>query len=318
MSVLAREPLALESMATSRAGAVLDELAPVAESLLERHLAAAREWFPHELVPWSRGCDFDDSDREWGLTDTPMPEGVRSALFVNLLTEDNLPYYFRTLESAFGPRGAWGEWVRRWTAEEGRHSIGLRDYLIVSRIVDPVALERARMAQVQGGETPGFDCPLHVLVYATLQELATRISHLNTAKALSDPAGYVLLKRIAADENLHHLYYRDMVTAAMAIDPSTTIVAIDRVVRSFTMPGSGITGFADHARAIARAGIYDLATFHGQVVAPMVLRTWDVPHASGLTAEAESARCRLLRHVERLERVADRWRERDHGRARRV
>ena len=34
------------------------ELEPVVGSLLERHLATSKEWFPHELVPWSRGRDF--------------------------------------------------------------------------------------------------------------------------------------------------------------------------------------------------------------------------------------------------------------------
>ena len=34
------------------------ELEPVAGRLLERHLATTKEWFPHELVPYSRGRDF--------------------------------------------------------------------------------------------------------------------------------------------------------------------------------------------------------------------------------------------------------------------
>ena len=72
---------------------------------------------------------------------------VRSALFVNLLTEDNLPYYFRDIERMFGADGPWGEWVRRWTAEEGRHATVIRDYLTVTRMIDPVALERGRMAR---------------------------------------------------------------------------------------------------------------------------------------------------------------------------
>ena len=34
---------------------LLLELEPEAERLLERHLAVAEEWFPHEYVPWDRG-----------------------------------------------------------------------------------------------------------------------------------------------------------------------------------------------------------------------------------------------------------------------
>src|SRR4051812_3869145 len=35
--------------------AFMSELEPVAARLLDRHLAGAREWFPHELIPYERG-----------------------------------------------------------------------------------------------------------------------------------------------------------------------------------------------------------------------------------------------------------------------
>ena len=38
---------------------LLRELEPVAEQLLNRHLSMAKEWMPHEYVPWSLGRDFD-------------------------------------------------------------------------------------------------------------------------------------------------------------------------------------------------------------------------------------------------------------------
>jgi acyl-[acyl-carrier-protein] desaturase len=38
---------------------LLRELEPVAEQLLDRHLSMAKEWLPHEYVPWSLGRDFD-------------------------------------------------------------------------------------------------------------------------------------------------------------------------------------------------------------------------------------------------------------------
>jgi acyl-[acyl-carrier-protein] desaturase len=112
--------------------ALLTELEPVAARLLDSHLASSKEWFPHELVPWSRGRDFEPGE-VWSEDEAPMDPAVRSSLFVNLLTEDNLPYYFGTIADLYGTDSAWGAWVRRWTAEEGRHSIVLRDYLTVTR-----------------------------------------------------------------------------------------------------------------------------------------------------------------------------------------
>src|SRR3954466_2829415 len=103
---------------------VLRELAPTAAKLVDRHLSNATEWFPHELVPWSRGRDFVPGET-WDPHEADLSDVARSALFVNLLTEDNLPYYFRTL-SAVGAGSNWQRWVQQWTAEEGRHSIVIR------------------------------------------------------------------------------------------------------------------------------------------------------------------------------------------------
>ena len=283
---------------------LLDALRGDVAALFERHLSSAKEWFPHELVPWSRGRDFQEGEA-WDPGAFPLPEAVRSALFVNLLTEDNLPYYFETINRVFADE-AWREWARRWTAEEMRHATVIRDYVTVSEAIDPVALERARMVQVAGGQVPQPAGVVDGLVYVALQELATRISHRNTGKVLDDPAGYQVMARVAADENLHYLFYRDLVSAALALDPSATVLAIERQVRTFEMPGTGIPDFASHANAIARAGIYDLQIHHDQILVPVVLRHWGLESLDGLTPEAETARARCVRRIGRIGAVARR------------
>ncbi len=287
---------------------LIHELMPAAEKLMDRHANSSKEWFPHLYVPWSRGRDFEQ-DEEWDPEAFPLPAAVRDALFVNLLTEDNLPYYFHTIDNIFGP-GVWGEWIRRWTAEEQRHSIVIRDYLTVTRALDPVELERARMAQVSGAKVPEPPTAAETLVYVALQELATRVSHRNTGKLLGDPVGYEVMARVAADENLHYLFYRDVVAEAIALDPSAVVKAIDVQVRDFEMPGTGIHNFTARAASIARAGIYDLALHYDQVLVPVVLRHWKLEEIDGLTSEAEEARTRVLRYMGRLESVARRLTER--------
>src|SRR5207248_7491072 len=138
-----------------------------------------------------------------------------------------------------------------------------------------------------GGQVPQPTSVVDGLVYVALQELATRIAHRNTGKLLGDDAGYQVMARVAADENLHHLFYRDLTTAAISIDPSATVLAIDRQDRKFEMPGTGIPDFAAHASAIARAGIYDFVAHHEQILVPVVLRHWGVADVEGLTTEAE-------------------------------
>lgn len=286
--------------------ALLAELEPTAARLLERHLASSKEWFPHELVPWGRGRDFEP-DYAWSPDEVQLPDEVRSSLFVNLLTEDNLPYYFRTIEAMFGRDSAWGTWARRWTAEEGRHSIVLRDYLTVTRAIDPVALERARMAQVECGQVPEPESAHDGFVYVALQELATRIAHHNTGKLLEDRAGYEVMKKVASDENRHHLFYRDLVSEALQLDPSGVVLAIERQVRTFEMPGTGIIDFEVHAKAIANAGIYDFASHHDQILVPVVLRHWGVESLEGLSPEAEEARAALVKRIERIGKAGRRF-----------
>jgi acyl-[acyl-carrier-protein] desaturase len=292
---------------------ILNELTPVAERLLERHLATTKEWFPHEYVPYSRGRDhvpgevWSEDDADLGGA-TISPE-VRSALLVNLLTEDNLPYYFRSVERMFGKDGAWGTWVRRWTAEEGRHAMAIYGYLMTTRAIDPVELERSRMAQVSGGYTP--DPPLHEgFIYLALQELATRISHRNTGALLGDPVGYEVMKRVGSDENLHQLFYRDLAAAAIEVDPNLMMVAMEKQVRNFAMPGVGIPDFARHAKLIAKAGIYDLQIHHEQILAPVVLRQWNAASISGLSGDGAAAQERLMKRMATSERVAQRYADR--------
>jgi len=296
------------------AATMLRELAPTVEQLMQRHLATTKEWFPHELIPYGRGRDFD-ADEAWcesssDLGGSTIDEAVRSSLIVNLLTEDNLPYYFRTIERELGADGPWGAWSKRWTAEEGRHSMVIYGYLMVTRAVDPIALERGRMHQVSTGQVPEPHAPVDVLVYVALQELATRIAHRNTGRLLGDSAGYDVMMRVAADENLHHLFYRDLTMAAIELDPSTAVQAIERQVVGFEMPGTGIPGFAAHAAAISKAGIYDLTIHHDQILAPVVLRQWGLESLTGLDDDAEASRDRLLARLAKSERVARRLADR--------
>ncbi len=285
--------------------ALLAELEPTGARLLDRHLATAKEWFPHEMVPWSRGSDFAE-DETFDPNAAPLAGAVRSALTVNLLTEDNLPHYLRTIVKHFGSNDVWREWYGRWTAEEGRHSMVIRDYLTVTRSVDLRALERARMQQVTRGVVPDPPGITDGIVYVALQELATRIAHRNTGKLLGDPAGAAIMSRVAADENLHHLYYRDLCTAALEIDPSAMVAAIDRQVRNFEMPGVGIPDFSRHARAIADAGVYDFAAHHDQILVPVVLKHWRIEQLQNLKAAAEQARERLMHHMDRINTAAKR------------
>ncbi|HZA16072.1 MAG TPA: acyl-ACP desaturase [Pseudonocardiaceae bacterium] len=295
---------------TSDSVRLLHDLEPVVTENLNRHLAAAKEWMPHEYVPWSLGRDYADlGGQAWDPEQSRLSPIAQTALEVNLLTEDNLPSYHREIERAFGRDSAWGTWVHRWTAEEGRHAYCIRDYLLVTRGVDPVELERARMQVMQTGYNTQDAPLLRVLAYVSFQELATRISHRNTGRYAEDPIAERLLTRVSTDENLHMVFYRNLVRAALEISPGPTLRAITDEVTNFHMPGIVIPGFARKAALIAKAGIYDLRIHHDEVIWPL-LRQWGVFELDSLDAEGEKACAELADFLTQLDGQASRFEER--------
>ena len=290
--------------------ALLRELEPMVAENLDRHLAAAEEWLPHEWVPWSRGRDFAGATgAPWTPDQSQLSEAAQAAFTLNLLTEDNLPSYHHELLRRVGSAGAWDAWVRRWTAEEARHAMSLRDYVLLSRAIDPVALERDRMATLEAGWTADGKGLLRSLAYATFQELATRIAHRNTGLAAGDPVAERLLARIAADENLHMVFYRDLVAAALAIAPEQALVAIAEEVAGFAMPGAGVPGFLRMRVMIADAGIYDVRVHRDEVVLP-VLRHWQALTLPVTSEAANKAQGELAQQLNRLEHIAKRHEQR--------
>jgi acyl-[acyl-carrier-protein] desaturase len=302
---------------TSPQAAVLEELEPVVAQNLDRHLSLAREWHPHDYIPWSEGRDFAFlGGEDWAPEQSRLDETAKAAMITNLLTEDNLPSYHREIATRFGRDGAWGQWVGRWTAEENRHGIALRDYLVVTRGVDPVELERARMDYMTSGYDSGDKTPLQAVAYVSFQELATRVSHRNTGRATGDPIADQLLARIATDENLHMVFYRNLVDAAFDIDPDATMRAVADEVIGFEMPGATMAGFRRNSALIAKAGIYDLRLHHDEVVSP-ILRKWKVFERTDLHAEGEQAREELAAFLAGLDAQATRFVEsRERARAR--
>ncbi|ETZ71735.1 fatty acid desaturase family protein [Mycobacteroides abscessus MAB_030201_1061] len=305
----------MDEMVTGLQTRLLTELEPVVEENLERHLRAARPWAPHDYVPWSRGRDFAFlGGEDWKPEDSPLDPVAQAALVVNLLTEDNLPSYHREIATRFGRDGAWGTWVGQWTAEEGRHSIALRDYLVVTRGVDPGNLEAMRMAHTVAGYDSGDKTPLEALAYVSFQELATRISHRNTGKASGCPIADQLLARVALDENLHMVFYRNLMLAALDIEPDAAMQAICKEIVGFAMPGMGMEGFAQNAIAIAKAGIYDLRIHHDDVLQP-ILRFWRVFERADIGPEGEQARDTLAKFLAAVDERAKYYEEKAASRA---
>lgn len=294
---------------------LIRDLEPVVAVELERHLAIQKNWYPHEYVPWSEGRDFAGplNGDAWEAKDSRLSAVAQDSLVLNLLTEDNLPSYHTEITLSMGRDGAWGNWIERWTAEEGRHSIVIRDYLMATRGVDPYELEDLRMAHMSlGYQTPYDNDMLHTIAYVSFQELATRISHRNTGKISDDPIAEGMMQRISLDENLHMIFYRNTLNAALDLEPNAAMRAITDVVTNFDMPGANMPGFGRKAVQIALAGIYDMQQHLEEVIAP-VLRAWNVFERNDLSGDGLVARDELVAFLDKTTQESDRFNEkREH------
>ncbi|MGI9144365.1 MAG: acyl-ACP desaturase [Candidatus Planktophila sp.] len=294
---------------------LIRDLEPVVAVELERHLAIQKNWYPHEYVPWSEGRNFAGplNGDAWEAKDSRLSAVAQDSLVLNLLTEDNLPSYHTEITLSMGRDGAWGNWIERWTAEEGRHSIVIRDYLMATRGVDPYELEDLRMAHMSlGYQTPYDNDMLHTIAYVSFQELATRISHRNTGKISDDPIAEGMMQRISLDENLHMIFYRNTLNAALDLEPNAAMRAITDVVTNFDMPGANMPGFGRKAVQIALAGIYDMQQHLEEVIAP-VLRAWNVFERNDLSGDGLVARDELVAFLDKTTQESDRFNEkREH------
>jgi acyl-[acyl-carrier-protein] desaturase len=289
---------------------ILTELEPVVAGNVDRHLRTANDWSPHDYVPWDEGRNFAAlGGTDWKPEQSRLTDVGKIAMVTNLLTEDNLPSYHREIAKYFPRDGAWSTWIGRWTAEEHRHSIVMRDYLVVTRGVDPDALEQARMAHVTDGwsfqpvKEPGKANIGHALAYTTFQELATRISHRNTGTISHDPTADRMLTRIAADENLHMIFYRNVCGALLDLAPDQTIEAITNVVTGFRMPGSSLPSFHENAVIMAMHSIYDLRKHLDEVIRP-TLRIWNIFQRNDFGPRGDQARNKLGQYLQKLETKA--------------
>ena len=294
---------------------LLHELEPVVERNLNRHLAVRKDWNPHDYIPWSDGKNYYAlGGQDWHPEQSQLSELAQVAMVQNLLTEDNLPSYHREIAMNLGMDGAWGHWVNRWTAEENRHGIALRDYLVVTRAIDPVELEKLRVEQMTRGFSPGqnkqgdlfAESLFDSVVYVTFQELATRVSHRNTGKACNETIADQLLARVSGDENLHMIFYRDVTEAGFDISPDQAMKSLHRVLRNFRMPGFTVPEFRRKAVIIAVGGVYDPRIHLDDVVMP-VLKKWRIFERDDFTGEAAKMRDDLGILVEELEEACEKF-----------
>ncbi|WP_338767153.1 acyl-ACP desaturase [Nocardia vulneris] len=268
---------------------LLESLELDVESTLRRHIDAADGWQPHDYVPWDDGRNFSFlGGIDWDPEQSELSEVAKLALTVSVLIADNLPSYHREL-GKYLRTGAWWRWVGRWTAEENRHEILIRNFLMVTRSVDPVELERMRMAHMTTGfRRPGMHL-LDVLAACAFEEVAAAIRHRNTAALNESPMVTAIAERIARDDELQAEFFAKMVEAGFNVAPDQTMRAIADRIADFAVPSVTLADGRNSDDVLAAAGIYDPARQDELVFKPLLQR-WNVFTRTDLGAAGEKAR----------------------------
>ena len=283
---------------------VLEGIEPTIRQLLDEHRTRREHWYFHEFVPWERGRNY--VAEPWDQSQCTISEAARTSLVLNLLTEDNLPYYHSAIESRVPEDSALAEWNRLWTAEEGQHAIALRSYLLTSRNCNPRLLEDDRLSVMTTGYHPAWQNIAELFAYTAAQELATRVSHRNAGKLTDDPAAFELMKLIASDENHHFIFYKGVMAALVKQAPSLALEGIYKALASFEMPGTVIPGFLRRSVEMAKAGVYNLRIHHDRVVQPL-LREWAIDSLENLTAKAAEFQEKLMQLPAQIASRAERF-----------
>ncbi|CAM4453314.1 acyl-ACP desaturase [Nocardia ninae] len=271
---------------------LLESLALDVESILRRHIDAADGWQPHDFVPWDDGRNFAFlHGTDWAPEQSELSEVAKLALTVSVLIADNLPSYHREL-GKYLRTGAWWRWVGRWTAEENRHEIMIRNFLMVTRAVDPVELERMRMKHMTDGfRRPGMHL-LDVLAACAFEEVAAAIRHRNTAALGESPMVTAIAERIALDDEMQAVVFAELVEAGLNVAPDQAMRAIADQVADFKVPSVTLADGRTSDEVLAVAGIYDPAKENELVFKPL-LKRWNVFTRTDLGEAGEAARAEL-------------------------
>lgn len=279
-------------------------------------------WQPTDFLPNSESEDFLVQVKELRETAKDLPYDYIAVLIGDTITEEALPTYESWLIEVVGvdqvnePNG-WAKWVRAWTAEENRHGDLLNKFLYLSGRVNMRAMETSTQYLIADGFDIGTGRdPYKNFVYTSFQELATNISHRNTAKLAKEYGNVPLAKIcgvIAADEMRHARAYKTFISHIFEVDPSEMMLAFEDMMRKkIVMPAhflreSGINmgqTFSHFSDAAQRLGVY--TTYDYIEIMDSLLKDWKIDGIQNLNDAGEKARDYLMALPSRLRRVAER------------
>ncbi|MGV9798456.1 acyl-ACP desaturase [Mycobacterium sp. NPDC003449] len=252
------------------ADALTLELEPVVTAELRRHLDSEVLWYAHDYVPFDLGENFAFlGGKDWDPSQVTLPKNVTDACEILLITKDNLGGYHRELVEHFILEEKWGRFLGRWTAEEHLHAVALRNYLVVTREIDPSANEDVRVEHVMKGYRAGTYSQIETLVFMAFFERSHAVFCRNLQAQLEEPVLGALIGRIAVDEERHEEFFANLVSHLLETHREETVGAIAARAAELDVIGADIDAYRDKVALVAESGIFDTAALR-RVVADRI------------------------------------------------
>src|SRR3954471_11132022 len=293
---------------------VLKDLEEPVRELMENHERKRELWFPSDLLgPQPESCP-DEFTRTLRAQAAGIPDPIRAALALNMLTEEGLPHFHRLLSVYLGDESHWRRWNNLGTAEEDRHGQVLHDYARDTRLFDQRKIEEMQFEYLRRGFHPEWDRdPYRVFAYTTVQERATQHSHSETGKIVAEyePRLGVVLSQVAKEEARHYTFYRTVFEEILKRDPDQALHSASFILPAIDMPGVTMPGFKDLADVIRRAGIYGPRDYL-RIVQEQI-RYWKIESLEGLNELGRKAQEKILGIPARLKRIAEYMETRTKG-----
>jgi acyl-[acyl-carrier-protein] desaturase len=237
---------------------LMSELEPVVGENYHRHIDTCEPWYAHDFVPFDRGENFAFlGGKDWDPSQATLPRHITDALEILLITKDNVSGVHREFVEHFILEDWWGTWIGRWTAEEHLHAIVLREYLVVTRDIDPVANEHVRVEHVMKGYRADQLSKIETLVLMALRAREHGVFCRRLAAQIDDPTLRRLMELIAVDEERHTVFFENLVRECYRLEPEETIGAIAARAAELDVIGADIDAYKDKVVTVAEAGIFD-------------------------------------------------------------
>jgi acyl-[acyl-carrier-protein] desaturase len=237
------------------------------DRIIERGFLGLYRWYvsrSQKTRNWNPNNDFN-----WREFRTDHSEKLNRILEGYFAIEQYVPDYVLQLLKVIRKSYGQSHFHIRWGAEEEKHADLWQNAILFSRHRSPEWIDEYKHTLREGQWELPWDNAMHMIFYTVVQERATQVNYLNTAKISRgemkdpdfandiDPVLASMSQVIATDEAAHYNFFLEGARLYLYYYPAQALEALYDVIKFFAMPAGDLIPDYDHfAEIVARACVY--------------------------------------------------------------